>query len=188
MSRSRRIKLIAAAIFTIGLMSSPAFAQGPLDPALRAFLIAQYPRADDNMEKEGPTRVKTARVMRQDGGYDIIAYISGRSWCGSGGCTLMILERDRGTFRILGRMAVTRLPVRQLTTSSHGHPDIAVDVGGGGIQAGYTARLRYDGKAYPANPTASPGIPMTGKIRGKILIAAPADNSPDSVNGDLLYK
>lgn len=183
------MKNAAWLIATVGLLVSttPATAK-ELAPALREFLIANSPPANASMEKEWPTRVAIAEIRRDDGGHDIAVYISGRSWCGSGGCELMILEPDGTSFRILGDLAITNLPIRQLKTSSHGHPDIGVVVRGGGIRPGYEACLHFDGKTYPNNPTVPPAEPIKGNAEGRVIIAQAADNAPDEARGDLLYR
>ncbi len=184
------MKYIIGPALAAAVLSSPALAATDgLDPALRAFLVAHYPTNPTYaaMEKEWPTRVATARVKRADGGYDIVAYISGRAWCGSGGCELMILEPEGASYRVLGQAGITKLPIRRLATSSHGHPDLGVIVSGGGILKGYEARLRFDGKTYPDNPSVPPAAPIEGKAKGEVLIAPPADGAPDTARGELLY-
>lgn len=178
-----KIAVTVALVF----VTRPAIAE-TLSPALRAFLAARY-HGYPAIEKEWPTRVAVAEARRDDGGVDIIAYISGRNWCGSGGCNLLILEPENGTFRVLGDLTITHPPIMQLPTSSHGHPDLVVDVSGGGIRPGYEARLRFDGKTYPQNPTVPPAEPLKGEAKGKVLIDASifAENAPDSARGDLLY-
>ena len=184
------MKKVAWLVTAVGLVVSPMTSTATpkrLDPALRAFLIAKNP-PDPELEKEWPTRVAIAKIRRDDGGFDIAAYISGRSWCGSGGCELMILEPDGTSFRILGDLGITNLPIRQLKTSSHGHPDIGVVVRGGGLRPGHEARLRFDGKTYPDNPTVPPAEPIERKAEGDVIIDQPAENAPDEARGDLLYR
>jgi len=160
---------------------------GRLDPALRAFLIAGIPTPDASTEREWPTRVAIAEIGRGDDKHDILVYISGRAWCGSGGCDLLILEPNGASFRLLGDVSVAQLPIRRLDTTSNGHPDIGVEVRGGGIIPGYQARLRFDGSRYPDNSSAPPAEPMKGKPKGAVLIARPIAGAPDAARGDLLY-
>jgi hypothetical protein len=182
----RHIAWMAAAL-ALAVAAQSASAE-PLSPSLRAFLAARY-HLDPAMEKEWPTRVAVAEAKRDDGGYDIVAYISGRDFCGSGGCDFVILEPENGAFRVLGDLTITNTPIVQLPASSHGHPDLAVEVSGGGIQPGYAARLRFDGKTYPDNPSVPPAEPMKGEPKGKVLIGGSifAENAPDSARGDLLW-
>lgn len=54
---------------------------------------------------------------------------------------------------------------------THGWHDLGVLVVGGGVTAGYEARLRFDGHRYPENPTVPPTIRAKDKI-GKTVIGA----------------
>ena len=65
-----------------------------------------------------------------------IVYISGPGWCGSGGCTMLILEPSGSSFNVLGKVTIVQLPIRVLHSTSHGHPDIGVLVQGGEILSG----------------------------------------------------
>jgi hypothetical protein len=65
--------------------------------------------------------------------------------------------------------SIVQLPIRLLPTSTRGWRDIGVTVAGGGINPGYMARLRFDGRRYPSNPSVPPAIPMR-RTTGKVLI------------------
>ncbi len=95
--------------------------------------------------------------LNGDGQAEQFIYASDPRWCGSGGCTLFVLTRQPDGYRTVLRSTVTRLPVRLLPTTSHGWRDLAVGVGGGGDRAD-AARLSFDGKAYPGNPTLAPRL------------------------------
>jgi hypothetical protein len=112
---------------------------------------------------------------------EIVVYISGRSWCGTGGCRLWIIEPDGTSFKVIGEMTIVHLPIRVLHSKSNGHFDIGVWVEGGGIQPGYEALLQFDGKAYPDNPSVAPARQHTEKVAGKVVIAR-------GVEGEFLYK
>jgi hypothetical protein len=151
-----------------------------VSPDVKAFVIAQLkPDFDAKLEAVEPTRVVAAELPLADGRKDILVYITGRNWCGNGGCSLMILEPENGSYKIIGDTSITWAPIRKLATSSHGHPDIGVDVSGGGLIPGYEARLRFDGRRYPENPSVPPAIPLKSK-QGVILIG-------DDDKGELLY-
>jgi hypothetical protein len=101
---------------------------------------------------------------------EVIVYLSGRGWCGSGGCVMLILAPEGETYRVVTKTTVTRLPIRVLTTKSNGWHDISVEVAGGGIQPGYEAELSFDGKSYPSNPTVTPAHRSNGKVQGRTVI------------------
>ena len=112
--------------------------------------------------------------LNGDGSPEAIVYLTSSGWCGSGGCTMLILEQAGGSWRLLTKASITRPPIRVLGTKSNGWRDVGVWVQGGGIQPGYEAQLCFDGQTYPRNPSTAPARPLTGKVRGEMLIAPPA--------------
>lgn len=108
-----------------------------------------------------------------DGTPEAIVYLTSSDWCGSGGCTTLILVAEGDSWRLLTEVSIARPPIRVLRTVSNGWRNIGVWVQGGGIQPGYEAELRFDGKTYPENPSMPPAKPLTGKPQGEILIAPP---------------
>jgi hypothetical protein len=111
--------------------------------------------------------------LNGDGKAEAVVHLTSNAWCGSGGCTTLILVRDGDSWRILTEISITRPPIRALTAKSNGWRNIAVWVRGGGIQPGYEAELRFDGKTYPSNPSAPPARRLTAKADGETLIATP---------------
>ena len=104
---------------------------------------------------------------------DAIVYLTGNEWCGSGGCTTLILKQDGGSWRIVTKITLTRLPIRALVNVSNGWHSLGVWVQGGGIRAGYEAELNFDGKTYPRNPTIPPARRLKDKLPGEVLIPSP---------------
>jgi hypothetical protein len=39
-----------------------------------------------------------------------LVYVSGQRWCGSGGCTLLILQPQGSSFRVIGKVTIVQLP------------------------------------------------------------------------------
>ncbi len=109
--------------------------------------------------------------LNGDGQPEAIVHLAGSGWCGSGGCETLILVRDGDSWRLLTMIAITNPPIRVLARRSNGYRSIGVWVQGGGTHPGYEAELRFDGKAYPSNPTVPPARPLTGKAAGKTIIA-----------------
>jgi hypothetical protein len=106
--------------------------------------------------------------LNGDGEAEQLVYATDSSYCGSGGCTLFILQRQPVGYRVVLRSTVTWLPIRLLATSSHGWRDVAVEVAGGGVHSG-TARLQFDGNKYADNPTLAPRL-QPGSGLGTIVI------------------
>ncbi len=117
------------------------------------------------------TRYQDAFVdLNGDGIPEVIVFVTGESWCGSGGCEILVLARKGSSYTVVTRMTVSRPPIRVLTTKSNGWHDISVWVQGGGYVQGYEAELQFDGSTYPTNPSAPPARPVTGRVAGKVVI------------------
>lgn len=101
---------------------------------------------------------------------EAIVYLISNGWCGSGGCTMLILARDGATWRVVTQVTITRPPIRVLTSTSHGWHNISVWVRGGGILPGYEAELRFDGKTYPSNPSMPPARRLAAEGLGAVAI------------------
>jgi hypothetical protein len=147
----------------------------PLAKFLRKYLPEPYPA----FEREGATRYSSVPVdLKDDGSKEVIVYISGRGWCGSGGCRMLILYPEGGSYRVVTETTITRLPIRVLATKSNGWHDISVVVAGGGIRPGYEAVLSFDGKTYPGNPSVPPARRLEGEVEGKTVMPSTAEGMP----------
>lgn len=104
-----------------------------------------------------------------DGKQDIVAYASGPEYCGSGGCSMGVLRATGKGYDTIGRTTVTQLPIRLLSSRSHGLHDLGVAVSGGGASE-HVVRLRFDGRRYPSNPTSLPDTATTSSDVGRVLI------------------
>lgn len=145
---------------------------------LRKFLRSYLDNDSQNIDKT--TRFASAKVSFHGKLREVLVYISGRTWCGSGGCPLLVLRPKGSSYAVVGRVTVVRLPIRVLRHSSNGLPDITVWVQGGGIQPGYEAALTFDGVNYPDNPTVPPAHRVKAGTSGIVLL-------PRQVRGQLLY-
>lgn len=156
-TRSRVIR----AIFSLGLAclpvlggiaiahtetpSSPCDAQVKTPPSLERFL-----ETNSFGEKDG-RRIALVDLDGR-GPPEALVYLRGMDWCGSGGCTLLVLRERNGSWMRVSRITATRLPVRVLDRRRHGWHSLQVHVGGGGI-ASADVVLDFDGRRYPGNPT-----------------------------------
>ncbi|MCH8615764.1 hypothetical protein LZ016_06575 [Sphingomonas sp. SM33] len=149
----------AAAIALMIFATTTGYAAGKED-AVAAFVqqtlgTSSYMRADADLNGDGRS--------------EALLYVTDKDYCGSGGCTLLVLSKKGGRYRVVLRSTVTQLPIRVLSTSTRGWRDIGVTVAGGGITRPYVARLWFNGSSYPGNPTVAPAIPLK-RPSGKILI------------------
>ena len=103
---------------------------------------------------------------------EAIVYVQDRNWCGSGGCTALILQQHKQQWRIVTKLGVTNLPITVLKSSHKGWHNLSVRAEGGGIAQGYDVLLSFNGKSYPKNPTLLSAA-SAKKLEGRtVLIAA----------------
>lgn len=146
--------------------------------SLKGFLQSYLGKPYTPFEREGATRYSSVFVdLKGDGTKEVIVYVSGRGWCGSGGCIMLILAPEGTSCRVVTRTTITRLPIRVLNTKSNGWRDISVVVAGGGTP-GYEAILPFDGKTYPSNPSVLPARRSMEKVPGETVIPVTADEQP----------
>jgi hypothetical protein len=149
------------------------------EDSLRRFLqnyLRMPVSGDDKTTRYFPAFVD----LNGDGRQEVIVYVTGRSWCGTGGCVTLILARRDSSYRVVTRVTITRPPIRVLKDTSNGWRTISVWRVGGSPEPGYEAELRFDGRTYPSNPSVPPARQLTRKVTGKIVV-------PESEEGKLLY-
>ena len=156
-----------AAIVTILLGCSPSADAETVQPAtakenlltfLRSYLKPQS--IEDESRPQSATKLQIGWVdLNADGLRDALVYVSSAAWCGTGGCTLVIVQRTRQGFRIRGHLTVTRPPVAVLDHAENGWRDVTVYVSGGGM-VGHTVVVPFNGERYARNPTVPPAYPL----------------------------
>jgi hypothetical protein len=101
-----------------------------------------------------------------------VVYLAGQAWCGSGGCTLVVLQGEGASARLLSRTTVSYPPVRVMETRTNGLADLAVDIRNMDPARGpLFAVLRFDGTTYPLNPGMPPAIVLTEPPQGRVIIS-----------------
>lgn len=116
--------------------------------------------------------------LKDDGTQEAIVYLTGDGWCGSGGCTTLILAPSDSSYRVVTKITISRPPIRILASKSNGWHDISVRVQGGGIVQAYEARLPFNGKTYPSNPSTLPAQRLVGRAPGEVVIPLTRDEMP----------
>ena len=165
------LALLAVSLFlnTGALAQTTAQNSSAKDENLKKFLQNYESKVSSPEQKT--TRYAVAWVdLKEDGKQEALVYLLGPEWCGSGGCSCLILAPSGSSFKIITRTTVTQLPVSLLPEKTNGWRDLAVGVGGGGIQPGYEARLKFNGKKYPSNPTVPPAQKLPKNAHGKVVI------------------
>ena len=170
--KARRIRLKAfATLLGSVLAMSTCFAQ--------ATSRAQVPDSDEeSIRKLFQTRdddkstqyLAAFRDLNGDGIPEAIVYLIGRQWCGSGGCPLFILQKRGDSWKTVTSTTITNPPIRVLDRKLNGWHSLGVWVQGGGIQPGYEAELRFNGKTYPRNPSVPPARRAAKNLAGEVVI------------------
>jgi hypothetical protein len=170
---------LAILVAFVTLLPNAALGQKVFQPTskqeetLRKFLRDYAGRPYPLLEKEGPTRYSATFIdLKDDGTQEVIVYLTGRNWCGSGGCGTLILIPQGSSYKVLTRITITWPPIRVLATKSHGWHDLSVRVHGGGIIQPYDAELSFDGKTYATNPTMPPAQQLTQNVEAKVVVSA----------------
>jgi len=118
------------------------------------------------------------RDLNGDGIPEAIVYLIGKKWCGSGGCNLLVFQKSGASWKLITKMTITNPPIRMIGAKTNGWHNLGVWVQGGGIQPGYEAELRFNGKSYPKNPSVPPARrPATG-LSGEVLIGSIKNPKP----------
>jgi hypothetical protein len=168
-----------ATLLFVGACSSHAHAteSDMKDVSLQTFLQEYLKGSSSTVDPT--TRYSVAKLSLDDKTQMDFVYISGQRWCGSGGCTALLLRLDRTSFKVIEKFSLVRLPILVLPNLTNGWHDIALWVRGGGA-SGRPAVLRYNGARYPSNPSTEPAPHLTELPAGGIEL-------PLRPDGDLLY-
>ncbi len=125
--------------------------------AVRDFVLNEVKK---DGEDPSTTYYAAAKIPETD---MTVVYLSGDGYCGSGGCTLIILKNEGASLKLVNSVTVSWPPIIALNSKSHGVPDLGV-----GIKGGFAA-LPFDGRQYAENPTVPPARKLKDSA-GAVLI------------------
>ncbi|SEJ59174.1 hypothetical protein SAMN05518849_11136 [Sphingobium sp. AP50] len=159
-------RIIGKSVVLAVLLSAATASANP-PPGVMAFVrdkkLTRYRIALPDLNRDGHPEALVYAVASADGGGQA-------NFCGSGGCLLYVLSLTANGYRKVTAITITRPPIRVLPSMSHGWQDISVRVAGGGINPGYEARLRFNGRSYPSNPSMPPAT-RKGESGGEEVIS-----------------
>ncbi len=117
-----------------------------LDESSAPKVLTALKKFDDLLKEDGYDAKLVA--LKEDGKCENpVVFLNGLSgYCGSGGCTLLVLDCIDDGYKVMGKTTVSNRPISLSATSTKGYKDIKVRVKNEGIVA-----LKYDGKAYTSN-------------------------------------
>jgi hypothetical protein len=112
------------------------------DEALSGFLRNYLGQPTDETRT---TRYSAAFVsLRDDGKREVIVYLTGSAWCGTGGCTMLVLVPEGVSFKVITKMPVVLPPISVLMAKSSGWHDICIVTG----RPLDEAVLSFNGRTY----------------------------------------
>lgn len=173
----KRIAAVALCLWLAAMPSSDLSAQSPsLTPqerglwrSLRNYVDGPDPRHED-------TRIAVAFVdLNGDRQEEAIVLVSGRSWCGTGGCRLWILRSVSGGWSMVGQTATVNAPIRVLETRSNGWRDIAL-IERFNAYRRYEVIWSYSGGLYPYGAETAPRNRQS--LPGRVVISADDGGRP----------
>lgn len=86
--------------------------------------------------------------LNDDKNDEIIVFLWGDNYSGTGGGTLMIFNNK---FHLISRTTVVNMPIIISKNKTDGYKDIIVKVEEGGVYEGFYSLLKYENNKYPLN-------------------------------------
>src|ERR1700732_3658792 len=83
------------------------------EATLKAYLQTMDESADS-------AYVAAFRDLNGDGVDEAVVYLLGSNWCGSGGCNMLVLRQEHGSWKVVSTITIVRPPVRVLESTSNG--------------------------------------------------------------------
>lgn len=102
--------------------------------------------------------------LNDDGEEEYLIGLIGPDFCGTGGCTMLILHRE---LKRISTVTLVKYPIyigsEESSEKTKGYKDVYLRTG----QVGYV-KLVWTGQKYPGNPSTQPQVPeshVTGKTK-----------------------
>ena len=135
------------------------------------FAVQSYLRSPPFRGLEPTSYVFAFVDLAGAGKQQAIVYLTGRGWCGSSGCTMLVLTQEGTSYKVITRIPAVRLPIRVLEAKSHGWHDLSVWIQGGGIMRGYEEAIKFDGKNYTEESPEAAEERLVPQMKGKIILS-----------------
>lgn len=121
------------------------------DPAIETAIRAASPDYTRELIEVGggqKARYLYARVdLNDDDIEEVIVYLLGSFFCGTGGCNLLILSEAEEGYRVVNSFPTSDLPLVAVRERSNGWNSLVLKVSGGGAPTEYVLHT-FDGEKY----------------------------------------
>lgn len=118
--------------------------------------LSEWVRQRYEFQGEMPNFESGRIDLNGDGRPEVLVYVTGRNWCGTGGCNMAVLRDTEAGFEVVGDLTVVRPPIGVFHSTSNDWRDLAVWIGGGGMENPGMARVPFVQGKYVSNPTIEP--------------------------------
>lgn len=163
--------MLALALALLLAPTDTTAAQEPPAAALLLNAVQAYVEPLDEADENVRIRIEWADLTG-DGVDDALVYLDAPSWCGSGGCTVLVFEAitgeeavaELGAFRPAAEISLMNGPVVVSDTRHEGWAELVVTQ-----EDGARVALQFDGETYPASP--ADGVAADSSTPGTVLFA-----------------
>jgi len=90
----------------------------------------------------------TTKDLNSDGVEEVLVLLYGSHWCGSGGCTLLVLTKVEESWKVDSKVPTVNTPVKLTTYQSENWFDLSVIESGGGNLNRFFVRLSRKNNTY----------------------------------------
>ncbi|EAQ75090.1 MULTISPECIES: hypothetical protein [unclassified Synechococcus] len=152
---------------------------GP-DPGTAEWRQAEIHQRRNACRAAGPLRYAYNRIdLNGDRQDELVATVIGPYTCGTGGCNAYVFQsgpKGKG-LRLVSQMSLFKPPLVVSDQRHNGWRDlisrVRIDAG-----HGYYARLPFNGRGYPSNPSTPPAEPLRSALPGVAMLNTDDDASP----------
>ncbi|MCB0346556.1 MAG: META domain-containing protein [Bdellovibrionales bacterium] len=139
------------------------------DAKIEAAILRTSPEYSKITKEIGGMKARYAYIkfdLNGDGTEEVLVYLLGSYFCGTGGCNMLLLEPAAEGYKVINKFAITQLPVIASPVESAGWKDIIRVEAGGGAPATFV-RHKFTGQHYIERER----MPKTDQLPGEIIFA-----------------
>ena len=126
------------------------------------FLTLDYLKGDLELMTENDRKFQYYAVdLNEDGKDEYIVRFMSSYFCGSGGCTFLVLDHES---KVVTKLMTTRPPLYAAKSTTNGWRDILVRTGG------ELKQLKFENGTYPNNPSMLPKAPFDAPSASAIIM------------------
>jgi hypothetical protein len=108
--------------------------------------VADYEKSRAGSDPRPSQYMYTFVRLSSENRPEAVVFLQGEGWCGTGGCTTLVLARNDSGYKIISHIPATPLPIRLLKAKSHGWHNLAVWTPTDGVF--HEELLVFDGARY----------------------------------------